>query len=181
MAYPLDATDQALIAILRHDGRRSVSDISATLGVTRNTVRTRMDRLRKAGVIQGFSVILKEDMDNTALRAIMMLGIEGKNMSGIIRRLSGMPEVQAIWSTNGRWDLVVELVVSEITKFDRVLAHIRLFEGVAATETSLYLANHKRSPSLLPGQGADLLPDAGRNPATAAGRMGGRPVRQDRP
>lgn len=53
MGYHLDATDQALIAMLRHDGRRSVSDIAATLGVTRNTVRTRIDRLRKEGVIRG--------------------------------------------------------------------------------------------------------------------------------
>lgn len=154
MSYHLDATDQALIAILRHDGRRSVSDIAAALGVTRNTVRTRMDRLGTAGIIQGFSVILKEDIDNTALRAVMLLAIEGKNMPGVIRRLSGMPEVQAIWSTNGRWDLVIELVVSEIGKFDHVLAHIRLFQGVSATETSLYLANYKRSHPSLRGQAA---------------------------
>lgn len=152
MSYHLDTTDQALIAILRHDGRRSVSDIALSLGVTRNTVRSRMDRLRSAGVIQSFSVILKEDIDNTSLRAVMLLAIEGKNMPGVIRRLSGMPEVQAIWSTNGRWDLVIELVVSEITQFDHVLAHIRLFQGVSATETSLYLANHKRSPTTLSGQ-----------------------------
>lgn len=157
MSYPLDATDQALIAILRYDGRRSVSDIAAALGVTRNTARQRMERLQKAGVIQGFSVILREDLDDTTLRAVMMLAIEGKNMPGVIRRLSGMPEVQAIWSTNGRWDLVIELAVSEISKFDRVLAHIRLFEGVSSTETSLYLANHKRgSARMRPGDALAL-------------------------
>lgn len=145
MTYPLDATDQALIGLLRHDARRSVSDIALALGVTRNTVRARMDRLCAAGVIQGFSVVLKEDIDSSALRAVMLLAIEGKNMPGVIRRLSGMPEVRSIWSTNGRWDLIVELVVSEIATFDRVLAHIRQFEGVSATETSLYLANHKRT------------------------------------
>lgn len=145
MTYPLDATDQALIGLLRHDARRSVSDIALALGVTRNTVRARMDRLCAAGVIQGFSVVLKEDIDSSALRAVMLLAIEGKNTPGVIRRISGMPEVRSIWSTNGRWDLIVELVVSEIATFDRVLAHIRQFEGVSATETSLYLANHKRT------------------------------------
>lgn len=152
MSYHLDSTDQALLSILRHDGRRSVSDIAAILGVTRNTVRTRINRLQESGIIQGFSVILKEDIDNSALRAVMLLAIEGKNMPGVIRRLSGMPEVQAIWSTNGRWDLVIELVVPEITVFDHVLANIRLFEGVSATETSLYLANHKRSPTTSTGK-----------------------------
>ena len=41
----MDALDEKLITLLRHDGRRSVSDLAVDLGVSRATVRARMDRL----------------------------------------------------------------------------------------------------------------------------------------
>ena len=39
----MDKTDTALIAALRRDARQSLSQLSATLGVTRATVRARLD------------------------------------------------------------------------------------------------------------------------------------------
>ena len=35
----MDETDQRLISILRHDGRRSISDLAVELKISRGTVR----------------------------------------------------------------------------------------------------------------------------------------------
>jgi len=139
----LDETDRALIAALRHDGRRALSDLALDLGVARATVRARLDRLTTAGVIQGFSVVLAAEVEDLPIRAVMMLAIEGKRAEQVIRRLSGMPVVRAIHTTNGRWDLVVELAAPDLAAFDGALAQIRLVDGVSATETSLLLATRK--------------------------------------
>ena len=40
----MDTTDQRLVTLLRHDGRRSLSDLAEELGLTRTTVRARLER-----------------------------------------------------------------------------------------------------------------------------------------
>jgi DNA-binding Lrp family transcriptional regulator len=49
----------------------------------------------------------------------------------------------AVHSTNGRWDLVVELDTESLEQFSRTLDHVRTIEGVASTETSLLLESHR--------------------------------------
>ena len=51
--------------------------------------------------------------------------------------------VAALYSTNGRWDIVAELRADTLEGFDRVLARIRLIEGISQTETSLLLSTFK--------------------------------------
>jgi DNA-binding Lrp family transcriptional regulator len=51
--------------------------------------------------------------------------------------------VEALHSTNGRWDVVAELRADSLEAFDRVLARIRLVDGIVSTETSLLLSSHK--------------------------------------
>ena len=43
-------------------------------------------------------------------------------------------------TTNGRWDLVVELAAPNLEGFDAVLRRIRQVDGVANSETSLLLS-----------------------------------------
>ena len=95
------------------------------------------------GDIIGFSVVLKGDIAQDAVRGLMMIGIEGRGTDRVVRQLSGMPEVRAVHSTNGRWDLIVELGTKTLEELDRALHHIRKYEGVATSETSLLLATRK--------------------------------------
>ncbi len=136
----LDDTDLALIAALRADGRRSISDLAVDLKLSRATVRARLSRLVESGEIQGFTAVLRNEGQDLPIRAMMMLAIEGKRADAVIRRLSGMPEARSIHTTNGRWDLVIELATPDLASFDAALHRIRLIEGVSATETSLLLS-----------------------------------------
>jgi DNA-binding Lrp family transcriptional regulator len=60
-----------------------------------------------------------------------------------VRQLQGLAQVRAIHSTNGRWDLIVELGTETLEALDAALAKIRLFDGIATSETSLLLATKK--------------------------------------
>ncbi|WP_204114375.1 Lrp/AsnC family transcriptional regulator [Shimia biformata] len=139
----MDDVDNKLISALRHDARASLSDLALLLGVSRTTVRGRIERLRQKGDIVGFTVVLKEDTARDPVRGLMMIGIEGRGTDRIIRQLSGLPAVRAIHSTNGRWDLIVELGTATLEELDEVLARIRRFDGVANSETNLLLATRK--------------------------------------
>ncbi len=139
----LDDVDHRLIAALRHDARAALSDLAVQLGLSRTTVRARIERLRASGVILGFSVVLKQDVTADPVRALMMIGIEGRGADRIKRQIMGLPQVRAVHSTNGRWDVIVELGASSLEALDQVLDRIRRFEGVATSETSLLLSTRQ--------------------------------------
>lgn len=139
----LGKTDERVIAALRHDARASLSDLALQLNLSRTTVRARIERLRARGEILGFTVVLKEDTLRDPVRGLMMIGIEGRGTGRIVRQLQGLGQVRAIHSTNGRWDLIVELGTQTLAALDAALARIRMFDGVATSETGLLLATRK--------------------------------------
>lgn len=136
----MDTLDENLIALLRHDARRSISDLAVDLGVSRATVKARMERLEASRDIVGYTVILRADAVDQRIRGIMMIEIEGHAADRVVRALGGFSEVSTIHTTNGRWDLVVELGTASLSEFDAVLRRIRLIPGITGSETSLLLA-----------------------------------------
>ncbi len=139
----MDALDNHLIAALRTDARRSVSDLALDLGVSRATVRARLKKLQDDGQILGFTVVTKGDREDLTIRAVTMIEVTGRSTERVIRSLSGMPEVRRLHTTNGRWDLVTEIATADLAAFDEVLKKIRLLDGISTTETSLLLSTRK--------------------------------------
>lgn len=139
----MDETDHRLLTELRRDGRAALSDLAARLGVSRATVRSRIERLADKGEIVGFTVVTRGDVTAMPVRGLMMIGIEGRGTDRILARLTGLPEVIAVHSTNGRWDLIAEIGTRTLEEFDAALALIRRLEGVTSSETSLMLATRR--------------------------------------
>lgn len=136
----MDDLDHRLIAALRVDGRASLSELAKKLGVSRGTVQNRLDRLIAADVILGFTVRLKDGAESDRIRAIMMIEVAGKSTRKVVQALRGLPQIHALHSTNGAFDLIAEIEVASLVEFDRVLSSVRSIEGVARSETNLLLA-----------------------------------------
>ncbi|MEQ9573465.1 MAG: Lrp/AsnC family transcriptional regulator, partial [Nitratireductor sp.] len=132
-----------------NDARRSISDLAMALGVSRATVRAHMERLERSGDILGYTVILRADAVDQRVRGIMMIEIEGHAADRVIRALGGFAEVATVHTTNGRWDLVVELGTASLSEFDAVLRRIRLIPGITGSETSLLLATPRSTKARL--------------------------------
>ena len=139
----MDDLDQRLVAALRRDGRASLSELAHDLGVTRTTVRARMDRLVASGEVAGFTVLTRGDVAQMPVRGLMMLQVEGRGTDRVMKRLGGLPEVTAFHTTNGTWDLIVEVGTRTLEEFDEALFAIRRIEGVTRSETNLLLSSRR--------------------------------------
>jgi DNA-binding Lrp family transcriptional regulator len=137
----LDELDRRLIAALRADGRTPVTTLARGLGVTRATVNSRLKRLLESGTVLGFSVRVREERDPDSIRAIALIEVEGRSTNRAINQLRGFPEVRALHTTNGGWDLVAELRTNTLSNFDRLLGQIRSVDGVVNSETSVLLSS----------------------------------------
>ncbi len=141
----MDALDEQLVMRLRQNARRSISDLALDLGVSRATVRARIERLERAGEIVGYAVVLRPEAAEARIRGIMMIEVQGHAADRVIHALGSLPEVTAVHTTNGRWDLVAELSTATLADFDAVLRKIRLIPGITGSETSLLLATPRSS------------------------------------
>lgn len=142
----MDDLDHKLLALLRSDARRPVASLAADLGVSRATVSSRIDKLLQSGVISGFTIAVREAASTHQIRAVMMVAVEGRGVEKVMRRLHGYPEVRKLHSTNGRWDIVAELVTDTLAAFDALLGRIRSIDGITSTETNILLSSPKDLP-----------------------------------
>jgi DNA-binding Lrp family transcriptional regulator len=73
-------------------------------------------------------------------RAVMMIEVAGRSASAIIRQLRSFPQLRALHTTNGAWDLIAEISAEDLQSFDRILREIRSIDGILNSETSLLLS-----------------------------------------
>nr|WP_286201754.1 Lrp/AsnC family transcriptional regulator [Ochrobactrum sp. SFR4] len=145
----VDELDQKLITLLRHNARRSISDLALDAGVSRATARARLERLEKDGHILGYTVILRADTVEQAVRGIMMIAIEGHVTERVVKALGGFSEISEIHTTNGRWDLIAEINANTLSDLDSVLRRVRLVPGITNSETNLLLATPRSTRARL--------------------------------
>jgi DNA-binding Lrp family transcriptional regulator len=140
----MDDTDRKLLSLLHGNARLPVASLATILGVSRATVQKRLDRLTGDGTISAFTIETGAAAEPHRVRAIMMIEIEGERSEPVLRALQRVPEVAAVHTTNGRWDLVAELKTDGLDTFDKALRRIREMKGIASSETSLLLSSYKR-------------------------------------
>lgn len=139
----MDSQDHRLISLLRENARLSVAQLAKLLKVSRGTVQNRIDRLIADRVLLGFTVRTTSEAAALRVRAVMLISVEGDRSDAILTTLRGYPEVRALHTTNGRWDIVAELGTDTLEAFDEALRGIRTIKGISNSETSLLLSTHK--------------------------------------
>ncbi len=136
-ARDLDGVDKSIIEALQKNGREPFRRIAAGIGVSEATVRARYARLCADNILQV-----------TAVTNPLGLGFDGQAMVGI--RTTGSPEPVAdeiakwdeadyVVITAGQFDLLVEIVCDDRRTLLDVTNRIRALDGVASTESFLYL------------------------------------------
>ena len=107
----LDATDEAIIALLRGDGRMPYRAIARKLGLTENTVRARVRRLEESNTMR---VVAVTDIEAAGYSMLLAIGVQVENRApeAVARDLALFPEVFSVTVVVGAHDIEI-LVVSE--------------------------------------------------------------------
>ena len=135
----LTPADQQLLSLLRENARASTAELARRLGLSRTTVQSRIERLERQGVIAGYTVRLGEDAER-GVRAHIMITVLPRQMAAVVRALHAMPEVRALHSVSGSFDLVALGVVPTVAEMDELTDRIGAVEGVERTTSSIVLS-----------------------------------------
>ena len=136
----LTAADQELLSLLRENARASTAELARRLKLSRTTVQSRIVRLERQGVIAGYTVRVDDEAERHSIRAHIMITVLPRQMAGVVRALHGMPEVRALHSVSGAFDLVALAVVPTPPAMDELTDRIGAIDGVERTTSSIVLS-----------------------------------------
>lgn len=133
----MDQLDRRIIAALQANARASTTQIAAALDVARTTVHERINRMEQRGVITGYTVRLGSTEDTPKVQVIVMLEVQQKETTRIIKRLEAYPEVKLCLSINGEYDLMLSAEAPRLEDLDILVDDLAKIPGVLRTNTSI--------------------------------------------
>lgn len=146
---PLDDVDRRIVAALVDDGRLSVNELATRVGVSRATAYTRLDRLREAGVITGFTATVDPAKVGLGVAALILVNVEQNEWRAARDELLQLPGVEYLAFTSGGFDMVVLVRVSSIEALrDVVLDHLHGATHVRSTQTVFVLDEQRRQVAM---------------------------------
>jgi DNA-binding Lrp family transcriptional regulator len=138
--YPLDRTDERLIAALASFPRAGMLQLAREVGVARNTAQARFDRLLAAGVITGFGPDLDLRRAGFAVAAFVSLEIAQGRGPAVDEHLAAIAEVVEAYMTTGTSDLLCRVVARDNDHLGQIINRILEVPGITRTTTALVLA-----------------------------------------
>ncbi len=135
-----DSFDLQLLAMLREDSRRPVSDLAIALGVSRAGVYAGIERLERTGTITGYTVRLGTDYDLRMIRAHVMIKVFPKVTHQTQEELAAIPEVTSLFAISGQHDLIAIVEAPHVNRLNDLIDAIGMLEGVEKTTSSIILA-----------------------------------------
>ena len=123
----LDTFDLKLLEKVQCDARASAEELGAAVGLSGSAVLRRLRRLRETGVIAREIAVVAPDKVGSNLRIIATVELERERadqLSSLVELLQVRPEVQQAYYISGDADLLLIVIVPEITHYDRLTAEL---------------------------------------------------------
>ncbi|QOC94477.1 Lrp/AsnC family transcriptional regulator [Micromonospora craniellae] len=147
----IDAVDQRIIALLVADARASYADIGTRVSLSAPAVKRRVDRLRTAGVIRGFTAIVDPAAVGWTTEAFVELFCAGRTtpaqLGAAVRR---HPEVVGAYTVSGEADALVHLRAADIAHLEEALERLRAESFVTSSRSTIVLSRLVESPGVGP-------------------------------
>ncbi|PCN49940.1 hypothetical protein B6U99_07110 [Candidatus Geothermarchaeota archaeon ex4572_27] len=139
--------DRELIARLMEDSRAPICRIAQELGVSRQAVAKRLERLKSMGILK-FTAIPDVRSLGQVLKAYILVRIAPRDevrgrFEAKVRRLKQVSQLHYLY---GRFDALLEVLVRDHEELSRLIKSIHRLEGVLETETYIVRETVKDKP-----------------------------------
>jgi DNA-binding Lrp family transcriptional regulator len=134
----LDATDHAIVAALRAEGRLSMRALAEQLHISRAGAYARTERLHRLGVITGYTATVDPQKVGYGLTAYVYLKISQHSWKSVRHQIMATPEVEHAALVSGENDLVLLVrTVDAVSLRELVLDRLQAMPDVLSTQTVL--------------------------------------------
>lgn len=144
----LSKKDKSILLNLLTDGRASYSDIGKNVGMTRQTVYSRIKSLKRKGIIEKFSTELDKKALGLKLKAYVFIKAspEKELRKKLSEKIKRIPQISQASYLYGRSDVLLEFIVKDIDELTQILKDMRDMDSVERTETLIVYETIKNNP-----------------------------------
>lgn len=148
--YKFDEKDRKILAELDFDARQSNSQIGKKVGLSKEVVKYRIDKLIENGIIVRFHAVINYfKLGILKYKLYLRLTNAGKEkMEAIAHYFFSHKKTEWVALTTGRWDLISGFLVNNVNEFDDevqdVLNKFSDYVQEKAVTATLYLAHSTR-------------------------------------
>jgi Lrp/AsnC family transcriptional regulator, leucine-responsive regulatory protein len=148
----LDRTDAKILDKLQRDGRTSVVDIAAAVGLSPTPCNRRIVALEKEGVIEGYAASLNPNKIGLQISAFIQVRLErhtDQNVERFAAAIESFDEVLSCHAVTGEHDFVLHIVAPDLeTLRNVVLSRLLKIPSVRDVQSSIVLDSLKRTNRL---------------------------------
>lgn len=142
----IDALDMKIIRALQIDARKPIVKIAKEVDANEATVRRRIDKLLKDGIIERFTVVLDYHKLGRVIKAFIGLRVEPAKLKVIAEHLAKHPDTQVLYRTSGDTDIVTEVIFEKMEDLNAFLEEELSLDGILGTIVTIVIGPYKRCP-----------------------------------
>lgn len=149
----LDAYDRRILAALQRDGRLSNVQLAEEIGLSPSPCLRRVRMLEEAGVIRGYQANLDRHEVGLGLTVFVGVRVERHNdehSEAFRRAVTALPEVISAFLVSGESDFLLQVVVPDLSAYDRFLTGSLLKLPGVSDIRSNFAINTVKTPGPLP-------------------------------
>ena len=141
----MDDLDQKIVKELQKNGRVTNSAIANKYNCNEGTIRQRIKKLIDSGVIKVSAQLNPEKLVNYQLFTLGINVKESRDLAIVAEKLGQLPEAQSVAIVSGRYDILLELAVTEQGSFVEFLTKsLSSIEGIASSESFMLIKTYNR-------------------------------------
>lgn len=139
-----DETDWRIIETLQ-EGWVPNNTIARKLGVSEGTIRSRIKKLKDAGILTIRALINPDVLSNKLLVLVALNVAESRLLERKAEEIARLPNVLSVSITSGRYDLIAEVLVDSNKGLVRFLTEeLSGIEGITRSESFIMLKNYNK-------------------------------------
>ncbi|MFJ6453837.1 Lrp/AsnC family transcriptional regulator [Paenarthrobacter sp. NPDC091669] len=136
----IDRLDSELLKRLNLNARAGVAELAGQLGISRNTVVARLQRLEDLGILKGYQPVIDLEAAGLPVQAFVGLELDQRQLAQVITALGEIPEVLEVTTQAGREDLLVKVAAATLTQLQQAVGRMIAIRGVRHSNTTMSIS-----------------------------------------
>lgn len=145
----MDVINREIIAALKRNSRVGWGQLSDQLGISRQALRKRIERLEYTGQILAYTIITAHkddsgsgnaDKDTNAVRAFLNIRFaSGNDCFNLSELLSTYNNIEGMWAMTGNWDMLLLVKAQKMEQISEIREIIVATGGIDEIKTNVVL------------------------------------------
>jgi DNA-binding Lrp family transcriptional regulator len=126
----LDEIDIRILEMLQDNCNLKMTNIAKELSIAESTIRYRIDRMEKKGVITNYIALLNPRKVGLNITAIMLIKITPQYINSVSVELAKFKELRHLFRSTGVYDMISVVNARNIYHLNELMEKIKLVEGI---------------------------------------------------